>query len=94
MMVAWQKAIGKLHERERQIFSRQSSKIIFRTENLTQGWHYYFPVRAMWQMLQEELNVIHPPFNSLRYEALSLRLLREAISPEIRHEEAHLYSHW
>ncbi|XP_062815265.1 zinc finger protein Gfi-1b isoform X3 [Anolis carolinensis] len=48
---------------------------------------------GVWEGLQALLHTGHPPADPLGHPALPLPLLREALPPEVRHEEAHLHPH-
>ncbi|KOB51863.1 Uncharacterized protein OBRU01_27009 [Operophtera brumata] len=51
-------------------------------------------MQAVRQDVQAVQHTFHPPADPLRHPAVPLPVLREAVPPEIRHEEAHLYSYW
>lgn len=46
------------------------------------------------QIVQEVLDAVHTSPHPLRHETLPLPVLREEVPPEVRHEEAHLHTHW
>jgi len=50
-------------------------------------------VQAVRKALQALQHPVHPPAHPQRHAALSLQLLRQAVPPEERHEEAHLHPH-
>lgn len=52
-----------------------------------------FAVQTMWQDIQTVQHPVHPSIDSQRHSAVSLSVLRQTLPPEVRHEEAHLYSH-
>ena len=54
----------------------------------------FLSVRPMWQILQEELDFIDPFADPLQHPSVPVPILREEVPPEVRHEEAHVYSHW
>ena len=50
-------------------------------------------MQAVRKMFQKEQHFINTPPDTQWYQTLSLSILWEEISSEVRHEEAHIYSH-
>ena len=50
-------------------------------------------MQAVWEKFQEEQHFVNTPPDTQWYQTLSLSILWKEISPEVRHEEAHIYSH-
>lgn len=47
----------------------------------------------MWEVVQEVLDAINASADTLGHKTLPLSVLRQTLSPEIRHEEAHVHPH-
>ena len=50
-------------------------------------------VSAVREDLQAEQHPVHPPAHPQRHPPLPMLILRQAVPPEVRHEEAYVYSY-
>lgn len=50
-------------------------------------------LQGVWKSLQALIHPVHSPPHPLGHTALPLSVLRQKVSPEVRHEETHLHSH-
>lgn len=50
-------------------------------------------VQTVRQVLQALEHAVHAPADPLGHAALPLPVLRQAVPPEVRHEEAHVHTH-
>ena len=50
-------------------------------------------VQTVRQDVQEIVDAVNTPADPLRHEAVPVPVLRQALPPEVRHEEAHVHSH-
>ncbi len=49
---------------------------------------------GVWKSVQAILHPLHSSAHTFRYSALPLPVLWQKVSPEVWHEETHLYTHW
>ena len=54
----------------------------------------YVHVRAVRQEFQAIVDVVDAPADPYRLTPVPVPVLRQALSPEVGHEEAHLHPHW
>lgn len=54
---------------------------------------FMLPVPPVRQVLQEILDPLDAPAHTLGHQAVPVPVLREALPPEVGHEEAHLHPH-
>lgn len=50
-------------------------------------------VQAVRKNVQKVFHAVHAPVDSLGHQAVPVPVLRQTVSPEVRHEEAHVHPH-
>lgn len=50
-------------------------------------------LHRVWESLQAFVHPFHPSAHTFQHQALSLPVLWQELSPEVRHEEAHLHTY-
>ena len=92
MFLLWFPNLSPLHPVPSGKPNSVSSMLLHKTDNGRQAGAAV-QVSPVWKDFQEEQHPVDPPAHPLGHPALSLLILWKKISPEVWHEETHIYSH-